>query len=657
MKTFSFKVLLAFLYVSAVSAQYAPNDELLTIGNRKITAGEFERIFNKNYNVNATEKQSVAEYFNLFLKFELKVSAALDSGLDTLASFKTELKGYRDQLAKSYLTDNDAIDRLIQEAYDRTVNEVNVSHIMVKLTEHPTSADTAKAYKKIMDIRNRIKGGESFEKLAVELSDDPSAKQNKGKIGYFSAFRIVYPFECAAYNTKVGEISMPVRTKFGYHLIRVNDKRLSRGEVKVAHIMVAVPQRSSDSVWQVAKSKIDSLYEKLQRGEDFKQLASKYSDDTNSGVNGGELPWFGSGRMVPEFEEAAFVLKTPGEISKPIKTDFGWHILKFIDKRDVPSFDQIKNDLKTKVNQSDRSESINRSFVEKLKKEYPHKLDAKNLSAFYKLDSTIYKGKINLPGNILALPLLTIEQKEFSGSDFKKYLQSNPIAENYPVKDYIDQSFKIFTDNSFIQYHDEHLTKKYPEFDNLIKEYHDGILLFDIMDRQVWSKASRDSAGLVTYYNQLTDKPSWGERLDASIFTCKTKGIVENAEKFISGQQNHEFTNDQLVKMVCDSVMGYDCIKIERLMLSKGDNQFIDSIAWKTGLTRSLTINNQIVFAYVWNILKPEVKKLEEIRGLITADYQNYLEEKWIEELKNKYKVVINNKLLNKIADKYKNIK
>ena len=258
-------VLLFFsiLGLSQLSAQYSPNEIFLTIGNRKISADEFERIYSKNFSINSAEKQSVEDYYTLFLKFELKVSAALDAGLDTLKSYKQELKTYRDQLAKSYLTDNETLDKLVREAYSRMQTEVNVSHIMVVLPQKPSPSDTLKAYQKIVDIRKRLLNGESFEKLAGELSEDPSAKSNKGNLGYFSAFRMVYSFENAAYTTKTGEISQPVRSQFGYHIIKVLGTRVSPGEIKVAHIMVAVPQDATENKWNEARDKIFRINEQI----------------------------------------------------------------------------------------------------------------------------------------------------------------------------------------------------------------------------------------------------------------------------------------------------------------------------------------------------------------------------------------------------------
>jgi peptidyl-prolyl cis-trans isomerase SurA len=655
MKIFLSQLCIAFFFVSVVSAQYSPNDVLLTINNKPVTAEEFERIYHKNYNINSSEKQGVNDYFGLFLKFKLKVTAATDAKLDTLPSYQKELKGYRDQLAKNYLTDNRFMDSLVREAYDHMLYDVNVSHILTLFPENSALADTLQAYKKIMAACKKIEAGEAFEKVADEYSEDPSVRMNHGNIGYFTAFRFPYQFESCAYHTKVGEMSVPLRTHYGYHIIKVNDRRPSPGEVKVAHIMVMVRRNAPDTAWTNAKRKIEGYAERIKNGENFGAIARKYSDDKNSGEADGELAWFGTGRMVAEFEAAAFGLKTPGEISQPIRTAYGWHLVKLIDKRSVAGFDKVKNDLKTKVLNDERADMIKASFIEKLKKQYTCKIFAENLTAFQALDSTVYDGKINVLAEAIAKPMLTIQNKTLTGADFKSFLEANPVsARKIPVKEYIGKSFGKFVENLFLNYEDQQLETKYSDFGNMVNEYHDGILLFDIMDRQVWSQAARDSAGLKQFYQNQRNKPTWGKRADAGIFTCKNMQIAEKVKKIIADTKKGKITDSQIVKMVCDSASGAACLSIDHKLFSKGDSKFIDSIAWKRGYTGFTTMHDKIIFAYIWEIRKPEIKNIDEVRGLVTADYQNYLEEKWIESLKNKYNIVINQELLHKIADKYK---
>lgn len=645
---------LAFLLLPSVPAQYQPKDVLFSINKQAITAEEFERTYNKNLNVSSAEKQGVKEYFDLFLKFKLKVAAALDAGLDTLSSYKNELKGYRDQLASTYLTDNHVVDSLVQEAYNHTINDVNVSHILILFPENPVAADTLAAYKKIFEAYSKIKAGEPFEKIAEEYSQDPSVKMNKGNLGYITAFRFPYLFESCSYNTKVGEISKPLRTRYGYHLVKVNGRRNSPGEVRVAHLMVGVPQDGNDSAWDAAQKKIQAYYGQIKNGADFDTLAKKYSDDHNSAEVGGELPWFGTGRMVPEFETAAFSLKAPGEVSEPVKTAFGWHLIKLKEKRPLPSFDLLKSDLRTKVMNDERSEIIRNCFVNKLKKRYKYNTQSENISAFLGLDSSFYKGEVKVDGASLALPVLTIQSTIFTGEDFKKFLVENPVpSAKIPIKEYVGQAFDRFVDLSLLHYEDQQLESNNMDFRNLIEEYHDGILLFDIMDRKVWSFAVQDSTGLAKFYEGMPNKPTWGERVDATIFVCKDKIVAEKVKKALSKTKDKARVNEQISKMVCDSVAGMDCVMVDYKLFSKGDNKIIDSITWKPGLTSPIRSDEKILLVQVWEVRKPEVKSIDEVRGIITADYQNYLEEKWIADLKNKYNIVINQDLLHKIANKY----
>lgn len=650
---------IALFYISALLLSPSlfaqlPTDILLSSGSRTVSAEEFERIYKKNYNLNAAEKQSVTDYFDMFLKFKLKVFAALDAGLDTLPSFKKELKGYRDQLAKNYLQDNQASDSLALEAYNHSLEDVNVSHILILFPDNPSPADTVACYAKIVDIQKKINAGQPFQELAQQYSNDPSAKANKGNLGYFSAFRFPYLFERCAYSIKPGQVSPILRTSYGYHLLKVNDRRPSPGEVKVAHIMCAVTN-ASDSAWNKAKTRIDNIYARLKQGEDFAQLARQASDDRSTAEQGGELPWFSTGRMVPEFENAAFAIKVKGDISQPTRTAHGWHMLKLMDKRAVPSFDQVKNEFKAKIMNDERAEIINASLVNKLKKQNPYKLYPANLAGFYMLDSAVYKGTININKASADKPLITIRETTLTGTDFKAYLTANPVqSAKVSVKEYIDASFTKFVNRSFVNYQDQHLERLYPDFGSLISEYHDGILLFDIMDKKVWSKATSDSTGLETFYNGMKNKPAWDTRLDATVLTCKTNQVATRVRKTMVDANSRKLTDSQIIKMVCDTA-DRQCLTIERKLFSRGERPTVDSLAWKPGLYELKSKNNDIMLIRVWGTRPTETKSLNEIRGLVTADYQNYLEEKWMADLKNKYNVVINQDLLHKIADKYKN--
>jgi len=374
-KKFFFLFFLLIVFIQSPQSQNN-NEILLTIHDRKITKAEFERIYRKNNrNSSIIDKKSLEEYLDLFINFKLKVIEAKELGLDITASFIKEFEGYRKQLAKPYLIDNKTNEELISEAYKRIKQEVRASHILIRVDINATPEDTLFAYNKTLNIRERLLEGEPFEIVAKRTSDDPSVKNNGGDLGYFTAFQMPYSFETAAYNTNVSELSMPVTTRFGYHIIKVTDKRVAQGQIKVAHILLTVSQGAKQEEKEKARKKIVDIYEQLKNDEDFGELAKKYSEDPGTAKNGGELPWFGVGRiMVREFENAAFALKKNGDISGPVRTSVGWHIIKRIDKKEIESFDEMKTQLENKISKDERALISKMSFIQKLKREYKNEL-------------------------------------------------------------------------------------------------------------------------------------------------------------------------------------------------------------------------------------------------------------------------------------------
>ena len=369
-----------------VFAQKNDSPILMEIGDKKITLEEFEAIYNKNSDNKKNTKEEVEDYLDLYIKFKLKVVEAEDLGMDTLPAFIQELEGYRKQLAQPYLSDREVTEKLIEEAYERMKYDVKAAHILVKVTLEADPKDTLAAYNKIMKIRKRIVGGEDFEKVAAEVSEDPSAKNNQGNLGYFSAFQMVYPFETAAYETEVGKISMPVRTSFGYHLVKTIDKRKARGIMKVAHIMVRADKKLGEEEINQKKEKIDEIYAKVTaKDADFTALARQYSEDKESAKRGGELPAFGAGKMVEEFETAAFALENDGDISVPILTDYGWHIIKRLELKNLESYEELYPTLKAKVARDSRANKSKEIVIENIKKENNFKEDLKEETIFIQL--------------------------------------------------------------------------------------------------------------------------------------------------------------------------------------------------------------------------------------------------------------------------------
>ncbi|MBL0048597.1 MAG: peptidylprolyl isomerase [Bacteroidetes bacterium] len=646
----SVKGFLATVLIASTFATVAQDKDpvLMTIAGKNITRSEFQSIYNKNNPKNSeADSKSIDDYVQLFVNFKLKVKEAEEMGLDTTKDFKNELEGYRKQLAQPYLTDNDVNDQLLREAYERSKTDVRASHILIKLDQNALPKDTIKAYNQIMAIRSRILKGEDFGKLARENSQDPSAKDNAGDLGYFTSMQMVYPFESMAYTTKPGEVSMPVRTRFGYHLIKVLDKRPAQGQIMAEHIMVKTSrgQAAQDSI--AAKQKIDEIYAKIKAGENFEDLARQQSDDKGSAKEGGKLPLFGTGRMVMEFEKAAFALQNDGDYSEPVKTQYGWHIIKRLEKKAIPTFEESKADLKSKVTKDSRAQKSKESLVARIKKENNFKENTKARDEFNSLiDTTYFEGTWSKDKAAkLTKELFSLADKKYTQVDFANYLENHQtkrpkIDGGVLVKSVYDQ----FVSESCIAYQESVLDKKYPDFKALMQEYRDGILLFDLTDKKVWGKAVKDTAGIEEFYQKNKGNYMWEQRVDANIYTCADAKIAEQVRKLIKKQEKANFSNDSLMAMVNKNSQLN--LRIDNGKFVKNENEFIDKVQWVEGLSENISKNNQIVFVRINKVLQPDVKKLNEARGLVTSDYQNYLEKEWIQSLRQKYPVSIDRAVL-----------
>ncbi len=671
------KVLMFFCLQVIVFALFAQNEPILmTIGNEKVSVAEFERIYKKNnFQTDSlnNQKKSVDEYIDLFINFKLKVIEAEHLGLDTSGAFKAELNGYRKQLVKPYLVDQQVIDKLVAEGYERMKNEVHASHILIKVDDNAPAKDTLVAYNKAMSIRDRIAKGEDFGKVAEETSEDPSAKVNKGDLGFFTAFQMVYPFEEFCFMHKAGEVSMPVRTQYGYHIIKLIETRPYQGKVKVAHIMFTFekPEEAKE-----AEKNIRDLYQKLNDGGDFNKLAEEFSQDKNTARNGGELQWFGTGElMVPEFENAAFALKNAGDISEPVKTSFSYHVIKLLDRKGLEPFDKMKNELRSKLSRDARTEKGKGDIVKKLKEEYKYRLfttqeikkkkvvkETSNVADFYAVvDTMIFEGKWDKSKAAnLNKPLFQLMDSVYNQKDFTEFLGKirNKSAKR-DVNQFVDEQYNKFVDEVILKLEDSRLEIKYPDFRYLMQEYHDGILLFDLTDRMVWSKAVKDTVGLQSYYDTNKEGYKWTKRLEASIYQVKNIEIGKKAEKMFLQIEKKKITAQEIL----DKLNKKDSTAIhlvESKIYSKDDNKLIDTIydgiEKKTiPLTASVVLmpsSNTLV--YITKKLDPMVKTLQEARGLVTADYQNYLEQEWIKSLRNKYPVLVNDEQLNILRKKEK---
>lgn len=532
------KVLLLglFTFIGLNSSAQKDDKVIATVNKEKITVGEFKKVYEKNLSaIDNQDGKDVAKNLDLYINYKLKVKEAYDASLDTLRSYKREVQTYRNQLTAPYLQDKEVFNELVKETYYRIKNEVRASHIMIRLPRGFKPADTLKAFNKITQIRNRILNGEPFDKVAIETSEDPSVKVNNGDLGYFGAFSMVYDFEEATYKTKEGELSKPFRTRFGYHIAKRTGQRESRGERQVAQILIM-------DTTAVGKSKIDIAYQALKEGEDFAVAAKKYSEDRSTKNKGGLLAKFGSGRMVKPFEDAAYSLQKVGELSEPIKTRYGWHIVKLIKVFPVPSFEEMKKDVEDRVRRSGRAKISDDAVLNRLKKEYSIE-DFEEAKEFLKRKD--YRA---IPTDSLQSTLFKINEKEVKQYEFVKYSENRRHLSTKVL-------YERFQDQEVLNYFKENLRNTDAKFASTLKEYEDGLLLFELMQRKIWNKSS-DSLELKTYFDK--------------------------------------------------------------------------------------------------NLSKYKSQELKKVKGKVMSDYQNFLEQEWIKDLRVNNEVKINQKVLNKLIKYYR---
>lgn len=636
---------------SNVLAQVDESDAVLfTLDGEQVYVSDFLYVYNKNNNNDKDKfsKESLEDYLKLYVNFRLKVHEAEELGMDTISSLNAELKTYRDQLAKSYLYDRKVNEQLLKEAYERMQIEVNASHILIKIDEPGLPSDTLKAYKEALSLRNRLLKGEEFHELASKYSADKSAETNGGNIGWFTALQTVYPFETAAYNTPIGELSMPVRTRFGYHIVWPLERRPAQGEITVSHIMLRLPPNPNDQQLKFSLDKANQIYsEAIADSADWEELVKKYSEDKTTRMKGGMLPPFSTGRMVQSFESAAFALENDGDISKPVQTEYGFHIIKRISKKPAPSYEEVEAELKRRVERDSRSEVAKLTLLNQIKADYGFKDNSKNKDAVYKaVEDLLPRGKVFVTDKSkFSKVLFTLDGKDYTQKDFIEYLEKNTQKKraDAPIKIFNDYYDK-YVETSLLAYEETQLEGKYPEFRMLMREYRDGILLFELTDEKVWTKAVQDTSGLKSFYETVKDKYMWDERANVLIYTITDPSLVKKARK-LAAKKDPETVKAKLNKNNEGTVI------VQKLKFAKGDDARVDRMAWKPGLGENIeNANGSTSFVRIVDIMQPTPKSLSEARGFIVSDYQEYLEKQWIQELREKYTVQVNEDVLGSLV-------
>ncbi len=648
-------LLVSLLGTQVLEAQKKNDATLFTFGSTPVGKSEFLRMYTKNINNQKPDfsEKAVREYLTLFSRFKMKVAEAEEQRMDTLPSIQTELGTYKKQLAKTYLTDKEVTDRLVKEAYERMKKDVHVAHILVAVPRG--SDDTTAAWRKIDSIYKALSSGkEEFGTMAKVLSDDKQSALNSGDIGFITAMQIVYPFESVAYNTPVGSFSKPFKTIFGYHILKKLEERPARGEIQVAQIMVAVQKSSGREGEAAGKARIDSVYTMLKKGQNFEKLVERYSEDKYSKNSQGTLASFGVGQMVPDFENAAFALKNPGDISEPVRTEYGFHILKLIRKMPIRPFDTVKGDLTRRVEKDGRIDVARQEFTEKIKgkvsyKEFPTALN-QLISAIP--DSTLRNGAFKgADYGSMHAPLFTMTGVTFTQADFANYIEAYSHGKMYgPKESSLKSLFKNYSDKALYDYQENRLIDDNEEYRNLLTEYRDGIMLFELTDRTVWTKASVDTTGLDEYYQQNKSKYMWQPAVKGNLYKAADESYAKKLVKELNNPMNK--TTEEVVK-AANGDGPQNRVVVETGKFEK--TKFPASTKLVAGKYAPYYKNEDGTYSVI-DVKEvydtPTQKTLGEARGYVISEYQEYLEKQWISNLEAKYPVVVNEPVLKTIIKK-----
>ncbi len=606
---------------------------LFSVNRKPVTTDEFIYLYKKNHQ-NPLEdytREKIDEYLRLYINFKLKVEEARYRGLDTTSAFKKEFNQYKEELRRPYLPGNGLTDSLVRLTYERMKEEVSAGHILISLKPDANPQDTLNAYNRIVELRRRAVSGEDFRDLAATHSEDPSAKMNNGDLGYFTAMQMVYPFENAAYATSVGELSSPVRTRFGYHILKVYDRRPAREEVEVAHIMIRTGEQTDNDL---AKDKIFSVHEQLQAGREWNELCNEHSEDPGSRDIGGKLRPFRAGQMsnIPEFERVALELNQPKQFSDPFQTQYGWHIVRLERKIPLASFEEMAPSLKNRVNRDERTQVSKQALQKKLRADF--KL-AENETAKTRLfnipDSLIRKGDFMASGDKTAsLELFTLSGKSYPVSAFANYIREQVSVSQRSSRN-LPGLYEQFIDDTILQLQEQRVLQVHPEYRFLLNEYYEGILLFEIMEKEVWNKASGDSVGQHKYFLQNEASYTAGSRVRASLYSTADQALLPALKGLI----------DEGSTTKIQEYISRNKIRAESGYFTEEEKAVLKKVPAEVGIHRGEN-NGMYYLAWLKETLPAGKMSFEEARAAVIADYQNHLEAEWLADLRKKYPVKLN---------------
>ena len=631
-------LVIACFIMATASAQ-----TLFTYGSYSADAKDFLRAFNKNNTATAGNKaKAMRDYLDLYIASRLKIREAYNRHYDTLPQIKNDIENLRSQIIENYLSDPQSTDKLVKEAFQRGQKDIHLGHIYISYKNKIGVIDTAEAENKIKEVYEKLKKGEGFGVLAEQYSSDPSAKTNKGDIGYVTVFSLPYEFENIVYNTALGKFSAPYKSRIGFHIFKNLDERKAVGQMKAEQILLAFPPNADEAAKKQVAALADSLYQRLLKGDEMAKLAGQFSNDYISAASGGMMQEFGVGQYDPVFENVFLSLKKDGDISKPFLTSHGYHIIKRVGI--VPPVTDAKDkaymeELKSKVTQSDRMQAAKNAFIDKVLSKTPTKKYSYPERELWLLSDSLLDSKPSpIPVTLkMETPLLKLGDKLLTVTDYISYARVwryKPDGSGLkPYKQIMDE----FIRNQAENYYREHLEQYNEDFRNQMNEFKDGNLFFEIMQQEVWNKAQNDTLALQAYYQKNKSRYNWKESADAVIFFCGDEATAKTLYDKIKKDPLpwREVSDGMGEKVVADSSR-YEFSQIPNAAKTQPS----------PGLVTAPLKNNtdgSVSFAYIIKIYPANMtRNFTEAKGLVVSDYQGELEKQWLATLKKKYPVKIN---------------
>lgn len=658
-----------FAFVAFQAFAQKPDEVLMKVGDQKVSVGEFKFVYEKNNenNEDLYTKADVKDYLDMYINFKLKVQDAKRLGLDTVGTFQREYKSYKDQVSMPYLSDKDAIENLFEEAYERYGYEVNASHILLTLPDMATEQDSQNVYNKLQEIRKDIKSERDFFSNAVAYSEDPSVRRNKGNLGYFTVFSMVYPFENVAYNLEPGEVSEPFLTEYGYHIMYLHDKRPARGEMEVNHLMIRKQANDDKSEVQQKEALMDSIHSRIEQGVPFVDMVEKYSQDENTKKDEGRFPKFKStATYLPEsFKDQAFALENKGDISPVFETQYGYHILQLRRHYPIKEKEAVRDEFERKINRDVRSAISQKELIKTIKKDYKFKERPKRLKKLVEYaDTNMLSGNWN-PNEMKRRHarkwLFKLDGEKVTLKDYANFLMEKaPKLNAEDPQSMIESTYPKFRDDYVFNYEKNRLGEKYPDYQHLLREYKEGLLLFNVMDEKVWSKAVKDTAGLKAYYEANKKEYRWEERFDGYLIAVANADIADSVNRLLSEKgiltaiQNKDSLPDleENMKAIKKQLNRYDATNVQytKGKFEKGDHYAFRKVEKKPGIHQVERKEDGSHFVVLTTrMLPPGQKSFREVKGKLVSAYQDELEAQWLKDLKNEYEVEVNESVLEKM--------